>query len=121
MGAQTCRTYLKDGINALALRIPDRPKSIPRDRTRQQARHVGDDETQRAAAQAADDAPELARRLPRSRFGHPFLAQHLLEHVAELRVLRLLARLGLGRPAGEEVPRPRVCVLAGAGTGIFAR
>lgn len=109
-------THQEHGINALPLRIPHRAKPIPRDSARHQPRHVPDDEPQRPTARATHKAPERPRR-PASPIRHALLAQHLLEHVAELLALGLLPALPLALGlalAREEIPRPRVGVLRAA-------
>lgn len=110
-------THLEHGIDALPLGVAHGTEPVAGHGAGHEARHVGDDEAEGPAADAAEQRPELARRrvgpVP---LGHALLAHHLLEHVLELRILRLLAvarrpvALLLVLAAGEEVPRPRVGV-----------
>lgn len=114
-------TYLKYGIDALPLCVSDSAQSVARNRTSQQTGHVRDDETHYATAESAQQAPELVVR-PVVGLRHAFLAQHLLEDIGELLVLRLLAVLLLRTVAvlsllGEEVPRPREGLAGWAGAG----
>lgn len=104
--APHAETHLEDGIDTLPLRIPYSAQPITGYRTTYQPRHVRHNEPQRTPAQAAHHTPELAGRLV-SRIRHALLPQHLLKHVRELRILRLLARLAVSALAGEVVPRPR--------------
>jgi len=119
------KTHLKHGVNALPLRVPHGTQPVTGQGAAYHPGHVGDDEAHRAPAQTAHDTPELARRLVGAGLRHALLAQHLLEHVGELRVLRLLARLAVGALAGEVVPCPGVGALgrarAAAGGGGTAR
>lgn len=111
------KTHLKDGVNTLPLRIPHGTEPVTGHGTTYQPRHIRHDEPQRTTAQPADDAPELARRPVGVWIRHALLAQHLLEHVGELRVLRLLARLAVGALAREVVPCPAVGALGRAASG----
>lgn len=117
-------TYLKNSIDALPLRISDSAQPVARNRASQQTRHVSDNEAHNATAEAAQQAPELVV-WPVVRPRHAFLAQHLLEHIGELLVLRLLAVLWsivVLSLLGEEVPCPREGLAgrtgAGAGAGV---
>lgn len=104
-----CRyTHLEHSEYAFAPGIPDRAQSISCHSTREQARHICDDEAQSATAHTTEHTPELARRSVRSILGHTLLAHHLLEHITKLRILSLFARVfaGLVIIVGEEVPRP---------------
>ena len=111
----TLRQLLKNSINTLPLGIPHRTQTIPGHRPGHQPRHVGDDKPQRAPTQPAHHAPELARRHRSLPGSHPLLAQHLLKHIGELRLLSprpvlaplLLPLRAAGAAAGEEVPCPR--------------
>ncbi len=107
----TLRQLLKNSINTLPLGIPHRTQTIPGHRPGHQPRHVGDDKPQRAPTQPAHHAPELARRHRSLPGSHPLLAQHLLKHIGELRLLGprpvFILLLRAAAAAGEEVPCPR--------------
>lgn len=115
-------TYLKDGIDTLPLGIANCSQPVAGNGTSQQSRDIGDDEPQRAAARAAQHAPEpVIRRAIRVR--HTFLAEHFFKDVAKLLTLGFLSRLCL-RPrvrraaaarslVGEEIPCPAIGRLVG--------
>lgn len=104
--------YLENRRDTLASGISYSAEPVPRDGTSYEAGYVGDDEAQRAAAHATDHAPKLARGPVGALLGHAFLAHHLLEDVAELRILGSLPLLAA--LVGEEVPGPRVVICAAA-------
>lgn len=107
--------HMKDGKDALALCVADGAEAVPGDGAGHHAGDVCDDEAEGATADAAQQAPELVGRPVGAVLGHALLTHHLLEDVAELRILRLLP-IWSGAAAsllGEVVPGPRVCALTG--------
>lgn len=107
-------THLEHGVHALPLRVPNSTQPISRHGTRQQARDVRDNETERTSARTPQHAPERTSRSP-ARVRHALLPQHLLEDIAKLLLLRVLPRrlrariILLSLPLAlvlEEIPRP---------------
>lgn len=129
-------TDLKDSIDALPLGVSYRAEPIPRHSARDKPGDIRDNEPQRAAANATDEAPKGAGRPSRAVLRHAMFAQHLLKSVSELLFFRPTACVVVvgRRPsslltltlalslAGEKVPRPREGVLRAraAGGGVFA-
>lgn len=124
-GAVVEGQLLENGVNALAAGVADGTEAVAGHGAGDEARDVGDDEAHDATARRAEDAPELGRRPVRPLLRHALLAQHLLEHVPELLVLRLLSSvllvlllillrlllLLLLLLVCEEIPRPAVEVV----------
>ena len=75
---------LEDGIDALAAGVADRAETVARHGAGDGAGEISHDEAHGTAAEAADEAPELACRPRLGSLGHALLAQHLLEHRREL-------------------------------------
>lgn len=88
------RELLENGVDTLSPRVSHRAQSVSSNRACNRAWEIRDDETHGTAAQAADEAPELARRLRLVTLGHALFTEHLLEHVAELLVAEALAVIG---------------------------
>lgn len=106
---------MEDGKDGLPLGVSDGSQSVPGYSTRHQTWHIRNDEAQRSATSTADHAPKPRRRLIGAVLRHALVPHHLLKDILELRILRLLARVGavaVARLVREEVPRPRVGVLA---------
>jgi hypothetical protein len=103
------RQLLEHTIHALSARIPNRTQPIPRHRSGDRPRQVANDETHRRAARAPNHTPELARGMRVIALGHALLAQHLLEHPAELIIAEAVVRLLCVAPgcAAEAESAPR--------------
>lgn len=103
---------MEDGKDALPLGVSDGSQSVPSYSTRHQTWHIRNDEAQRSATSTADHAPKPSRRLIAAILCHALVPHHLLKDILELRILRLLARVGaVARLVREEVPCPRVGAL----------
>lgn len=84
------RQFLEDGIHALALGISNGTQAIASHCASNSAGKVGHNEAHCTTAQAADNAPEFAGRRCLFALGHSFIAQHLLENVAKLLIVKFL-------------------------------
>ena len=87
------RQLLEDRVDRFPPGVAHGTEPVAGDGAGDGAREVGDDEAHRAAAEAADQGPELARRPRVLALGQPFVPEHLLEHAAKLLVAELLLLL----------------------------